>query len=98
MRTREDFDAALPLVASVVRSWDPCDLLALGAPPDEFDGEIARVVSCIPRISNAAAAAEVLSSVFSASFEPELFSSAQCAVPGEELFASLSAAGLVALA
>ena len=98
MRTRQDFDAGLSIVASVVRSWDPYRLLDSGAPPDEFDAQIAKVVACIPRISNAAAAAAALSSAFSASFEPELFSPAQCAVPGQELFAKLSAAGLVASA
>ena len=95
MRTREDFDAAFLVVASVVRSWDPFSLIASGAPPDEFDAEIAKVVSCIPRISSAASAAAALSSVFSASFEPEDLSPDQCAVPGRELFAKLSAAGLV---
>ena len=98
MRTREDFDAALLIVASVVRSWDPYRLAGSGAPPDEFDAEIAKVASCIPGISNAATAAAALASVFSASFEPELFSPAQCVAPGHELFAKLSAAGLLASA
>jgi hypothetical protein len=98
MRTRKDFDAALLIVASVVRSWDPYRLIGSGASPDEFDAEIAKVVSHVPRISNAATAAAALSSVFSASLEPELFSPAQCAAPGQELFAKLSAAGLVASA
>jgi hypothetical protein len=98
MRTREDFDAGLLIVTSVVRSWDPYRLIGSGAPTNEFDAEIAKVVSCIPRISNGAAAAAALSLVFSASFEPELFSLAQCAVPGQELFAKLLAAGLVASA
>jgi hypothetical protein len=98
MRTRKDFDAALLIVASVVQSWDPYRLIGSGAPPDEFDAEIAKVVSRIPRISNVATAAAALSSVFSASFEPELFSPAQCAAPGQELFAKLLAADLVASA
>jgi Domain of unknown function (DUF1871) len=95
MRAREDFDAALLVVASVVRAWDPFRLIGSGAPPDEFDAEIAKVVARVPHISSAASAAAVLSAVFSASFEPESFSPAQCAAPGQELFAKLSAAGLV---
>jgi hypothetical protein len=95
MRTREDYDSALHVVASVVRSWDPYSLIGSDAPPDEFDSEIAKVVACIPRISDAASAAAALSSVFSASFESGLFSPAQCAAPGQELFAKLSSAGLV---
>jgi len=95
MRTRDDYDAALLIVEAVVRAWDPYSLISSGAPVDEFDAEIAKVVACVPRISSAATAAAALSSVFSASFEPEQFSPAQCAVPGQELFAKLSAAGLV---
>jgi len=95
MRTREDFDAALLVVASVVQSWDPFSLIGSGAPHGEFDAEIAKVVSRIPTISSAASAAAALSSVFSASFGPEHFSPVQCAVPGRELFAKLSATGLV---
>jgi len=98
MRTGEDFDAALLIVTSVVRSWDPYRLAGSDVPPDEFDAEIAKVVSCIPGISDAATAAAALASVFSASFEPELFSPAQCVAPGQELFAKLSAAGLLASA
>jgi len=98
MRTRKDYDAALLVVESVVRSWDPYRFIGEGAPADEFDAEIAKVVACIPRISDSASAASALSSVFSASFGSELFSPTQCAVPAQELFAKLSSAGLVASA
>ncbi|WP_369334538.1 DUF1871 family protein [Rhodanobacter sp. FDAARGOS 1247] len=82
-RTRQNYDSALLVVASVVRSWDPCSLIGSGAPPDEFDAEIATVVAHIPCISDAASAAAALSSVFSASFESSLFSPARCAAPAD---------------
>jgi len=94
MKSRDDYDAALHIVGAVVRSWDPYSLINSGAPTDEFDSEIAQIVTLIPGISSPSAAATALSSVFSAAFEPELFSAAQCSVPGQELFAKLAAAGL----
>ena len=94
MRSRDDYDAALHIVASVVCSWDPYSLINSGAPIDEFDSEIAQVVALVPSISSPSAAAAALSAVFSAAFEPELFSPAQCSVPGQELFSKLAAAGL----
>jgi hypothetical protein len=94
MKSRDDYDAALHIVGAVVRSWDPCGLISSGAPTYEFDSEIAQLVTLVPSISSPSAAAAALSSVFSASFEPELFSPAQCSVPGQELFAKLAAAGL----
>ena len=95
MKSREDFDAAYEIVGSVMRAWDPYCLLGSGAPDDEFDPEISRLVARIPHITSSSAAAAVISEVFSAAFEPELFSPAQCAGPAQELFARLSAAGLV---
>jgi hypothetical protein len=95
MRSRDDYDAALHIVGEVVRSWDPYSLISSGAPTNEFDSEIAQVVTLVPDISSPSAAAAALSSVFSAAFEPELFSPTQCSAPGQELFAKLAAAGLV---
>jgi len=94
MRSRNDFDAALHIVGSVVRSWDPYSLISSGVPTDEFDLEIAKIVALIPSISSPSTAAAALSTVFSAAFEPELFSPVQCSIPGQELFAKLAAAGL----
>jgi hypothetical protein len=94
MKSRDDYDVALDIVGAVVRSWDPYSLITSGAPSSEFDSEIAQVVTLVSGISSPSAAAAALSSVFSAAFEPELFSAAQCSIPGQELFAKLAAAGL----
>ena len=94
MKSREDYEAACHIVGSVVRSWDPYSLIGSGAPPDEFAAEISQMVALIPSIHSPSSAAAALSAVFSASFESELFSLAQCVAPGHELFAKLAAAGL----
>jgi len=94
MQSREIYERAVAIVASVVREWDPYALLAAGAPPDEFEAEIAKVVTYVPHIRNAHDATQALSSVFSAAFEPHLFTPAACAQQGTVLFARLVAAGL----
>lgn len=95
MHNRADYEKALVIVCSVVRAWDPYCLLEGGAPSDEFDAEIAQLVTHIPRISTPTDAAQAISTVFSAAFDPGLFTPAQCTDLGQELFARLVEAGLV---
>jgi len=96
MKDRRDYKDALHVVGDVVRAWDPYALLAEGAPEDEFDAEIAQLVTHVPRMHSAADAAQAISAVFSKAFEPQLFSPAACATPGADLFDRLVDAGLVA--
>ncbi len=89
------YKRALHVVGSVVREWDPYSLIAGGAPPDEFDSEIAGVVAQIPRIKTKKEAVLALSRVFSSAFEAERFTPENCAEAGEKLFAALSENGFV---
>ncbi len=89
------YKRALEVVGSVVREWDPYALIAGGAPPDEFDSEIAAVVTQIPRIKTEKEAALALSRVFSSAFEAERFTPKECTEAGKKLFAALSANGFV---
>jgi hypothetical protein len=73
MRNRTDYENAISVIGLVVRAWNPYRLIESGAPADEFDAEIARLATYVPRISNAADTAKALSEVFSAAFEPALF-------------------------
>ena len=95
MKSRADYEKALAVVGSVIREWDPYCLLAHGAPLDEFDAEIAKVVMHIPRIRSPQDAASALSTVFSHAFEADLFLPEACAAQGEALYDSLSKAGLL---
>ena len=74
----------------VVHRWDPYDLLRGGAPPDEFDGEIRRLVAQVPRIRSETDAAHAVSRVFSDSFQPTGFTPEDCAAVGRELFSVLA--------
>jgi len=96
MKTRIGYETSFEAIASVIRAWDPYALLAQDCPADEFDSEISKLVAYVPGIANPTDAARAISQVFSAAFEPHLFTPAQCAEPGEALFANLVSAGLVA--
>ena len=95
MRDRAEYERGVQVVGQVIRDWDPYGLLESGAPADEFDTEISLHVSRIPHMTSEALAAQAVSEVFSAQFEPELFTPDACAETGRELFARLTSAGLL---
>ena len=84
------------IVARVIAEWDPYSLLAEVAPHNEFDAQVASVVSQIPRITSATDATHVVSRTFSSSFEPDVFTPEVCAKVGKRLFAELEAHGFLA--
>jgi hypothetical protein len=96
MSTREDTGRAFAIVREAIHTWDPYGLIAAGAPDDEWDSEIARVVAEIPRITSEWDAADVVSRVFSAAFQPEGFSPSDCAEVGCKLFGALKDSGILA--
>jgi hypothetical protein len=94
VKTREHgkvFDA----VRSVVHEWDSYDLLAGGAPTDEFDSEVSAVIRQLDRIRPSRDACHVISRVFSSSFELELFQSNICQSVGERLYEVLAERGII---
>jgi len=93
MRNRNDYEKAIEVTRTVMRGWDPYCLIEEGAPGDEFDAEIEKLVTYIPRIQCATDAAQAISEVFSAAFETDGFSAAQCAEPGDKLLLVLSLPG-----
>ena len=97
MKTRVQWKQAQTIVRRRIHEWDPYSLLAGGAPDDEFDSEIARVVAEIRRIKSRADATEAISRVFSSAFDPKDFSPERCSEVGSRLFDELNAAGLIEL-
>jgi hypothetical protein len=96
MKSREDYDRAIVLTRTLVHAWDPGRLLAGGAPRDEFDDEIARLVARIPRIGDADSAGLHVAEVFTAQFGRGVLSADESAQAGERWFAALREAGVVA--
>jgi hypothetical protein len=68
----------------------------MGAPADEWDSEIASVVTQIPRIKSENDAADAVSRVFSSAFQPDGFSPSDCAEVGRQLYLALHNSGLLA--
>lgn len=99
MMTREvrnrDREKIFDAVRSVIYEWDPYDLLAGGAPVDEFDSEISAVIRQLDTIHSSRDACHVISRVFSSSFESELFQVEHCRSVGERLYEVLAERGLI---
>jgi hypothetical protein len=85
----------MDVVRRAIHDWDPYELLANGAPPDEFDREIASIVAQIPRISSGMDATLAVSRVFSSSFQADLFKPEHCVEVGKRLYEDLNARGLL---
>lgn len=95
MNTRGDYKKAFAIVGNAVRAWDPYSLFAEGAPHDEFDDEIARIVSRIRQFHDAGAVAFALATVFSDAFGSSRFAPADCQTPADRIFNELRNAGLL---
>lgn len=95
IQSKADYKIAFALVQEVVSDWDPYSLIAAGAPSNEFDMEVAKVLARVPTILSEDDAATVLASVFRESFEPDQFSVESCAEVGRSLFLRLQAAGFL---
>lgn len=97
MRSRQDYDQVHAIVRRVIVALDPYRLLSQGAPPDEFDEEVALVTARVPKIVSPESAAAHLSDVFSQQFEPHLFGIDACREAGRELYEQLRTAGYLGL-
>ena len=92
---KKEYQGLVAVVAKVIKEWDPYALLEGGAPDDEFDSEVSLVVAQVSRITSPSDAAQAISRVFSAQFEPNLFTPELCAQVGEQLFTELKSHGYV---
>jgi hypothetical protein len=95
MKSREDYDRAIVLTRTLVRDWDPQGLLRGGAPQDEFDDEVARLVARIPRITDAAEAGRQIEDVFTAQFGRGVLKADDAMRFGERWHVALREAGLL---
>lgn len=92
---RREREKAFDAVRSVIHQWDPYDLLAGGAPADEFDSEISAVVNQLHRVRSPLDAAHAISRVFSSSFSSPSFTVEECRAVGERLHQTLVERGIL---
>lgn len=74
------------LVRTLIHEWDPYALIAGGAPDDEWDHEIAKIVEHLAYIHRPEDAVLILSKIFSDAFIPEDFPPEACQEIGERLY------------
>ena len=94
VKTREDYDRAIVLTRELMHAWDPGKLLAGGAPRDELDDEVARLVARIPRIAGPDDAGHHVAEVFTAQFGRGVLDATESARIGANWYAALVEAGL----
>ena len=66
------------IIKKIIDKWDPCGLLAGGAPKDEFNDEIKKISSKINSNSNINDIANIISNIFLNSFNDKSFSVKNC--------------------
>jgi len=86
---RDDYDRAFAIVRKVIAEWDPYGLIGGGAPLDEWDSAVAKIVAQVPRIRSVKDAARATSQTFSRELEPTSFSREECEAVGGQLFEAL---------
>jgi hypothetical protein len=95
MQTRAQYDQTFQLVREVIASWDPYSLIAGGAPPDEFDDEVARLVARLRGATSSTDVAEAVLRIFGEAFGESGFDVGSCSEVGQQIYSRISAAGLL---
>jgi len=95
MKSTDDYQRAIAAVRTVIHKWDPYSLIAGACPRDEFDSEIANIITQIPRIKGTNDATHAISRVFSSAFEPGRFRPDNCIEVGRNLYEVLLREGLL---
>jgi hypothetical protein len=95
LRNRIDYDRAVAVVRSVINTWDPYRVVSSGGPLDEWESEVASLVTEIPRISSAQDAAQAVARTFSRALGANGFSAQDCEAVGTKLFEELVNAGIL---
>ena len=95
LRDRESYDRAFAIVRSTINAWDPEGLVSGGAPLDEWDSEVAKIVAQIPRMRNEQDAVHAISRIFSGALEPGPYRAENCESVGRSLYKALADANLL---
>ena len=70
----------------IINSWDTYKLIEEGAPNDEFEAEISKVLAGLSRCTTSGEVVKLVSNVFSESFEKKYFSPEDCRSVGDEIY------------
>jgi hypothetical protein len=95
MRTRREYDEAFRIVRTAIARWDPHAILEGGAPADEWDSEVARLLPLIQRALTSADVARQLANVFGARLGGASIPVDECSSVAVEILVRLKTAGLL---
>jgi hypothetical protein len=95
MRDRHQYDLAFALVREAVAQWDPLGLIGGGAPADEWDAEVARLLPRLERARSPEEAGAAVTAVFGETLRDSAPDEASCVRFGRELHSRLTSAGLL---
>lgn len=83
------------IIKACIHEWDPYGLLGAGAPKDEFDKEIERIVDQLEHMTSTTATTHVISEVFNRAFCTEHFSPTKCSLVANKIYTGLNDLGYI---
>jgi hypothetical protein len=95
MRDRQQYDQAFALLREWVTQWDPLGLIGGGAPPDEWDHEIARLLAMLRGARSPEDVSAAVTAVFRDSLGESAPDAVSCSTFSRELHAKLTSAKLL---
>jgi hypothetical protein len=94
-RSTAEYGKTMQVISGVIRKWDPYNLIAGGAPANEFDPQVSSLMTYVDRFRSREDVVSALSSVFSRAYDPSKFTPAFCSAPGAEIHEELIRYGLI---
>lgn len=71
----------------MINDWDPYNLIQEGAPDDEYESEVAKILAGLPKCNSTKETAELISTVLTESFDSDTFPVAKCKRVSEKIYA-----------
>lgn len=92
---KQEYQEIRETVTLALNEWDPYDLIQGGAPENEFIEEATEIAAKIEVTKTPTELAEVISEVFSANFESNLFPVEACLPIASKILYEIQARGLL---
>ena len=71
----------------LINAWDPYGLIDEGAPTDEFESEITKILAGLSKCKSSDDATKLIADIFRQSFESDKFSDDSCQQIGHKVYA-----------
>jgi hypothetical protein len=78
MKNTDEYKKTFSIIKKEINKWDPYELINCGAPDNEFDDEIAKIVVNLKNISSENSLKAIISNIFAENFEADCFTPEEC--------------------